>query len=302
MKAHLPASSNVLVIGQEGFLGSYIYSYLKRLGYLVLGTSKRGDCGDFAFSLGATSASTLPLKEIDACVICAGITGIKECEEAPGKSATVNVDAISTLVRELTASDIFIIFISSSAVFSGDHEGPSEFSVRDPATIYGAQKLACEQFIELDPKIKSLTSVLRLTKCISSKTPIVKQIIDLTAPPVPAFKNVSLCPISPDFVCKAITQILSFGTTGISHLSGEFELSYFDFFSQLCSILTINPDRIIGCLAPPEKKSESLSPALAMNRTARVLSLSPEPTDQVLEFIKNELMLDNQSGKIEISI
>ena len=301
MKAHLPAKSSILVIGQEGFLGSYIYSYLKRLGYLVLGTSKRGDCGDLAFSLGVTSPSTLPLKEIDACVICAGVTGIKECEEAPGESSAVNVDAISTLVRELTASDVFIIFLSSSAVFSGSHGAPSEFSVRDPATIYGVQKLACEHLIEMDPKIKSLTSVLRMTKCISSKTPTVKQIIDLTAPPMPAFKNVNLCPISPDFVCKAINQILSSSTTGVIHLSGKFELSYFDFFSRLCSTLTINPDRISGCLASPQKKSESVSPALAMDRTARALSLSPEPISKVLDFIKNELSPDNQSEKIAIS-
>lgn len=294
IKTHLPAKSRVLIIGHEGFLGSYIYSHLKRLGYLVLGTSKRGDCGDLAFSLGVTSLSTLPLKCIDACVICAGITGVKECEDAPGESAAVNVDAISVLVRELTANDIFTIFLSSSAVFSGKHEAPSEFSTTDPATIYGAQKLACEQLIELDPKMKSLTSVLRMTKCISSKTPIVKKILDLTAPPVPAFKNVKVCPISPDFVCKAITQILSSGTIGVVHLSGKCELSYFEFFSQLCSGLQVNPDRISGCLASPQQTSKSFSSMLAMNRTTRALGLAAEPTSKVLNFINNELRLGSQ--------
>ena len=302
MKPHPPARTSVLVIGQEGFLGSYIYSYLQRLGYDVLGTSKQGDCGDLAFSLGATSPSTLPLKGIDACVICAGITGVKECEDASRESAAVNVHAISILVRELTANDIFTIFLSSSAVFSGKREAPSEFSDRDPTTIYGAQKLACEQVIELDPKIRSLTSVLRLTKCISSKTPMVKQMIDLTAPPVLAFKNVTFCPISPDFVCKAITQILSSSTIGVAHLSGKCELSYFDFFSQLCSSQKINPGRISGCIAPPKKTSKSVSPILAMNRTTRALGLAPEPASKVLDFIKTELSAANPLGKTEISI
>ncbi|MFL2502367.1 MAG: sugar nucleotide-binding protein [Luminiphilus sp.] len=298
MKTHLPPKSRVLIIGHQGFLGSYIYSHLKRLGYLVLGTSRRGDRRDLTFSLGATSPSTLPLKGIDACVICAGITGVKDCEEAPGQSATVNVDAILRLIRELTANDIFTIFLSSSAVFSGKHEAPSEFSARDPVTIYGAQKLACEQLIELDPEIKSLTTVLRMTKCISSKTPIVKQIIDLTAPPVPAFENVKVSPISPGFVCKAITQILSSGTIGVAHLSGKCELSYFDFFSQLCSSLKINPGRISGCLAPPQKTSEPFPPVLAMSRTTRALGLAPEPTSKVLNFINDELRLGSQLGTL----
>ncbi|NDC99731.1 NAD-dependent epimerase/dehydratase family protein [bacterium] len=107
-RRHGPAL-RVLVIGSTGAIGSHLCSTLRQNGTEVIGASRHIDAYDknsLALDLANMAdalAAVRKLPKMDAVVISAGITGLRECENDPELSRVVNV---GSQVDKQTAGEV----------------------------------------------------------------------------------------------------------------------------------------------------------------------------------------------------
>ena len=160
-------------------------------------------------------------------IICAAITDIAECENNPNKTRKVNVEGTIKLVNQFSKKGIHIVFLSSNQVFDGEHPFQNSNAARNPITEYGRQKAETEIIIERLPH----TCVLRLTKVIHPDLPILKNWEEKLSigEKIYAFSDMTLSPISIEDVVTKIDNLVRNRSEGIFQLSGNFDISYYEF-------------------------------------------------------------------------
>ncbi len=292
-----------LIVGADGYIGRHLLDFQKAIGINAVGTSRRKTSNNVRFRLGSDDAIGLPLSDVDYCVICAGKTRFSECESDPNGTAAVNVDASLKLVRTLAKRGVFTAFLSSNAVFDGRSEYPQEDAEPCPETEYGRQKLRCEQFILEDAFCRESTAIIRLTKCVSSTMPLIEQALDTQAPPINAFIDVGLSPISLGFVAEGITKVCRSKKVGIFHLSGAEELSYFDFFARLLQAQGRRPNLRVRArsLRPFGADVNRLHSTLGMARTTRELCVQPQSLTALMENIWSPCDAVERRGSLNVT-
>lgn len=225
-------AENILIIGQDSQIGSYLKENLKN--YNIYGTTRRKEnvnANTLFFDLAKTSID-LDVKNFETVIICATSTNIKKFNHAIEKCKQINVNNTIKLIDFLSTQNCFIIFLSTSQVFNGKKAFPSIDSKPEPVSNYGKFKLAVE--LHIKENINN-ASVLRMTKVVSEKSPFIKlwnkqynegrQII--------AFTNNMISPVSEKDVLNSISILIERKLAGIYHLGSSEELSYFDFAKKL---------------------------------------------------------------------
>jgi dTDP-4-dehydrorhamnose reductase len=269
-----------LIVGADSLLGSYLFHHQSALGLVCRGTTRRENSALTKFRLGEDSPSDLMLSDIYSCIICAGITKFADCENNPSRSTRINVRATFELIHTLSRKAIHTVFLSSDAVFDGLSAHPDETSPPKPTSAYGHQKFACEQLILGDPMCRAMTAIVRLTKCISRHTPIIAQALDVTATPVTAYTNRFLSPISVSFACAGIAKISQSRKSGIFHLSGSSDISYYDFLGRILDTFHAPRERITPIKEPPDRSPRHSS--LGMKVTVDKLGIEPQTFEDAL--------------------
>ena len=170
-------------------------------------------------------------KKISTAYICASITNKKYCEENPEESYIVNVSNTLKLVKILNEQDIFVVFLSSVDVFSGERK---KYRIKDKTnatSVYGKFKEEVEK--NLDNNLQC--SIIRLTKVLSKNTPLISEWKTKLSKglSVTAFDNVFISPISSSFAAKQIYLIGVKKTPGVFHISGEDDISYFSLLTKI---------------------------------------------------------------------
>ncbi len=152
-----------LIIGASGLVGSAAFHTLKSMGHHVVGTESKARtsglehfdlfCDDIPakvdFLLNLFSADN----EVVHIVVFAFVTQIDTCFIEKEKSYLINVIKMKELLsylnsKNLNASRVRIIFISTSFVFDGKQGYYAEGALRDPICEYGKHKLMIEEYIE----------------------------------------------------------------------------------------------------------------------------------------------------------
>ena len=226
----------ILIIGATGQIGSKLLTTLPENDLSVIGTSRNqhqisGD-NNVIYDLREDIDEKITLSDFDWCIICAAETSIKKCNTDPSNSHFINVERTINLIDKCYDAEVKVLFLSSVSVFDGSKALCTVDDTPNPTTTYGKQKLEVENYI-LEHH-KNNCSVVRLTKVIDSRTPLIMTWREnLSAgKTITAFTNKLLSPLPSDNVCELILTIVKRNLNGTFQLGGSQELSYYEFATQ----------------------------------------------------------------------
>lgn len=158
-----------LILGANGYIGSYIYSRMVIEGIEVIGTGHRrkGVEGLVNFDIRKDCAFDITKAIIDkekVAIVCISQSNIDRCYENFNQAYEINVDKTKKLVHELAKENFQIIYLSSDNVFDGVDGNYTEESKTNPLNKYGLMKAEMEQYLlKNEPKV----CILRLPKVVS---------------------------------------------------------------------------------------------------------------------------------------
>tara|TARA_B100000795_G_scaffold258266_1_gene232225 strand:- start:1866 stop:2654 length:789 start_codon:yes stop_codon:yes gene_type:complete len=222
-------SKKILIVGIYSEIGTALNKLLLQNGYIVEGTSrdkKKLATGVSFFDLKDPDFKLID-KNYECVIICAGVNSIIECENNYSESEKINVTNTIKLISNAIRNNSFVVFLSSSTVFDGEKEFYKYTAKTNPKNNYGKFKETVEEYIIK----KNNCCVLRLTKVMSKKTPILRKWDNNLKQglPIKVFSNLFISPISIDEVVSSIQILIVKRKSGIFQLGGSKEFSYFEF-------------------------------------------------------------------------
>lgn len=282
-----------LIVGGDSLLGKALLSYVDDPQDLLITSRRIGvenrvylNLDDPNFELDLSIAPKVAY-------FFAGCTNIEFCEEEFDKSRNINCCQTLKFISELVSRGAFVVWVSSSAVFSGDVPWPNEDSKPSPTTSYGKQKQETELSILNSPILSKNVAIVRLTKVISAKSGIVfKFISELKAGnKLSAFGDLKFTPISLVFVCRSLISIASKRSPGIFHLSGEKEFTYAEFATAINCIINESEDMVVPTSTSDVGIKVNYKPkhsGLGMSKTNLILGLEPESQNHLIAAVLKE--------------
>jgi dTDP-4-dehydrorhamnose reductase len=244
-----------LVVGATSPVGSAIFRELSQH-YQVVGTHHRNPAPDTVpFDLGDGDPGALPVQwgTLGAVVVAGGLTQLDACARDPDASARVNVDGTLRLIQHAQHSGIAPIFLSSDAVFSGEHRNAqprpkTETAPVDPITAYGRQKRAVENVV-----LGSTGTVLRLSKLVSTRPEDGGFLPDLAAQ---LLRGEPVCAATDQFLnltwTEDVARVVGFAIaehlSGLWHVAAEPVRSRYDWSIALAGELGASKDLVRPCL------------------------------------------------------
>ncbi len=222
---------SVLIVGIDGFIGSFLFSSLRASGWNVSGTTRRKITAARVINgfdiLDAESRARLAESTFSTVVLCAGITSVEACETNHLKTREVNVSATVALATALLNAGAHVIFFSTNMVFDGVVPDAAPDRAFSAVTEYGRQKAAVED--ELSKLQKTLT-ILRLGKVLGSSSPLFNGWMQSlrSGEKVYPFNNKKMAPIAVSFLSELVMSIIRTEQTGIVQLSADRDITYSD--------------------------------------------------------------------------
>jgi dTDP-4-dehydrorhamnose reductase len=281
-------AKGVLIIGADSLIGNALMKAYKNSEIPVYGTSRKKSATLIFLDLAETvDFSVLPA--VDTVFFCAAINSFAACNDNPALAAKVNIVAPLMLAEHYFKQGTHFIFLSSTAVFAPDCDKPSEQDKLAPVTIYGAFKCATEIALkEQTAAIKSLYTIVRLTKVLSPASPLLKRWRELTQTGhfIEAFCDAYVSPISLDYVVKGLLAVAAGKFPGCFHLSGATCISYEQLAYALCE-RGLLPDAKVKSMSANLENGKNLMSrqcvSLGMSETTRKLGLFPQPFEDFLK-------------------
>ena len=215
-----------LVVGKDSLVGGGVSRQLTKAGQRFLGTSRRAGSTDLQLDLAAPDFSLLDKENFLNAIITVAVTDMQTCEADPEGSRKINVENTLELMRRLSYAGTNVVFLSSSQVFDGNSELPSETALTRPRNVYGRQKLEVEEVIQ---KENLPVAVLRLSKVLAAH-PVGMflhwhQALSRGEHISPA-SNMSLSPVTVEDVAEAALRLAEEQHRGIWHLSASDSIPY----------------------------------------------------------------------------
>lgn len=261
MTTHL--NNEILIIGRTGFLGSGLVQALPHESLSVKAAGR--DLIDLKVLDSNLVINYLKSKKYNYAVICAAITDIETCFRDKDYSEAINVSGTKKLLNILKEMGIRPIFFSSDYVFSGDTKPYVEDSIRRPSTIYGHQKLAIEQYIEInfDQYLIFRTSKL-MSKTNHPKNillPIVRSLAD--GKPINCFVDQWINPVFIEDIAKIIALAIQQKLNGAFHLGTRQAFTRFELGKLLANSFgfdssLVQPIKIKDILLSEERPNYNL--------------------------------------------
>lgn len=281
---------SVLIFGANGKLGRLLSEQLgRRPGVYRLITTQATSPYEKQFNIVHQSPESLVSLRPTFAFFFAGVTNIDQCERSPRETRFVNEYATIKTIAFLSSRGVKVVWVSSSAVFSGSVEFPGEGHPQDPTCEYGRQKTSVERrLVDLGLTTDSV-AVLRLSKVVFSNSDLVSRLRNLvkTKKTEYFFDDLMLSPISTGYVLNVFMRFLYDFRPGIFHFSGAQEMSYSAFCSQIGSRFGVREGLILGRSFTAMKAHPIVyapeHPALGMPMTEKVFGIKPESFDSVAD-------------------
>jgi len=283
-----------LAIGGEGFLGSRLFYELMRRGIEVQATTRRRaprSVNWLSFDLQSSPVSTLggavcPFENLVVC-ISAGIAGEAACLRNPDLSRYINVIRTLEVARYFHARGAFILFMSSNMVFDGSKPF---FEITDNTCAtgeYGRQKVEAERgLMDLGDRV----AILRMSKLVHRmQEPWEAWLSKLDRTErLEAFSDLWLTPVPVDIAVRLIEMIGDRGSSGIFHLSGSSDVSYFEMATLIARKIGAYEDLVTP--ARRADKSEAVSAVLSYNtldmtNTMTIFGIRPPTIMEVVDYL-----------------
>ncbi len=244
----------LLVVGADGEIGGAACRHFASRDVEVYGTSRRRGGKHVYLDLTVPQSwETLP--EVDAAVICAGMTSITGCAQDPAASMQINVRGTVSLAWRLAAQGTFVVYLSSNQVFDGAIAHRDRDAAPCPVSEYGRHKALAEAGMRhlVD---RQMGAILRLTKVMTPRLPVVEGWRrDLRAgKAIGPFCNLPLAPVSTEFVLDTVESILDERMPGVFHASSIEDSSYL----SLAQIVAEQEGADPGLIRPTEATAASI--------------------------------------------
>jgi len=278
----------LLVVGADGELGRAACSHFEAQDIEVFGTSRRRG-GDHLYLDLTVPQGWEVLPEVDAAVICAGMTSIAACAQDPATSMQVNVRGTVSLAWKLAQQGVFVVYLSSNQVFDGAVAHRDRDASPCPVSEYGRHKALAEAGMRhlVD---RDMGAVLRLTKVMTPDLPVVEGWRrDLRAgKAIGPFCNLPIAPVSLDFALAALENILTERVSGVFHASSLEDSSYL----SLAQIVAEQEGADPALIRPVEAVAGSIGfdalprfSSLDMQLEVDEFDLQPEPAKDVFRRV-----------------
>ena len=288
-ESRYPKHSEALVIGAEGLLGSALREYLVPIYNVVYGTSRRDQNRQGLIQFDLCNGFDELSKTAEKCniaFICAGITKATDCENNRADSYSINVTYTLKVIKILQDLGVFVVWLSSNAVFSGKRPFCGLDEPYMPFSEYGRQKAEAEQEIL---KLSGV-AIVRLTKVISKNTPLISGwVADLRAgKEIYPFLDMYFSPISLNYATNAIADVGCSLGSGIFNISGNGDISYSD-FARMLSIKLCGVDHLVKPVNKATANSTIFASgrysSLNMKKITTILDIKPQSIASVMEDI-----------------
>ncbi len=228
---------DVLIVGGDSVIGSYLYTLYKSQGVDVFKTSRRSNNPSDIYLDLEVDYSYLDLSNVKKAFICAAITSIEKCEKDQIKSYKINVEKTKKLINYLIDNNVFIIFLSTSFVYNGDE-------ISQPKCLYGKQKLLIENFLK---NYESSSCIVRLSKIVHNNMLLFNSwIYDLrNGKSIYAFHDMFFSPINIEYAANCLKKLEEISYYGIINISAIDEISYYDAAKYFAMKLNLDMSKII---------------------------------------------------------
>lgn len=280
-----------LVVGSNGLIGAALLAKLSASGFAAIGTTRRVPAvnGTIPLDLSAPPPSWKLPAGIQIAFLCAGVTKIDDCRRDPASSARINVDALGTLAEKLAAQGTFVVFLSTSQVFSGTTSLPAAEMALTPTTEYGRQKAAAEARIS---RLGARAAVIRITKVAETLAPLFSRWEEILrrGEEIHPFSDMSAAPIPLSLVLDVLIRVGEGRLSGVTQISADRDLSYADM-----AALVAQRVKAAAALVRPVRALESgldleAVPAHTALDTSRMRALglqAPDPTAGIKYFLES---------------
>lgn len=235
-----------LIIGGDSIIGKALSAFWKEKDIPYCASTRRKEQVNNNrpyIDLATLSWPELQIGQYDAVVFCAALTKLADCEKYPETTKVINVDATVALAKIMALRGSYLLFLSTNQVFDGTKPHRKVSDHVCPINEYGRQKVDAEQLIRQEP----CSAVLRLSKVIYPDLPLLRQWESRlqAGQSIEAFTDMYLAPISIEKVVKRIDYLVHNRETGIFHLSGKKDVSYYSFAKLNFSNIP-NAEKLIG--------------------------------------------------------
>ena len=287
-----------LVVGGDGLIGRAIFELLSTESAQVERTTRRAAAhGALALDLAAPGSAVASVPGLARLLdggplvvyLAAAIAGYAQCEANPAATRQVNVLNAVRLADELVSRGAFVVFLSSTAVFSGARSINAEADATDPVSEYGRQKA------EAETRLRALTAavatgggvaIVRLTKVVAPGAGIIAAWInDLGAGrAIEAARDLRFAPVSLDYAARNLVRLGALRRSGTFHLSGAGDMAYSEFAGLLAAALGAAPG-LVASVAVREKPGSTILPqigVLDMRETSARTGIRPQEIADVV--------------------
>ena len=239
-------------MGKGGMIGSYLHSSWSKKNIEFISTSKSLeaqennvlflDLRDENFQL----PRGLRFKSV---VVCAGITSVEQCESNAELAYLVNVKNTIAVLDELASRADYLVFLSSSRVFSGEIRQPSVSEPPIPKTIYGSTKLEVEKWLQAThPRF----GILRLSKVLCEEDGLLRNWHKRVAnnESFEAFSDMYINPTSLADVLSATEAMIDNQKKGLTHFSNSGSMSYYEYAVEWCTNHGYDKELVVSVKRP----------------------------------------------------
>lgn len=225
---------NILIVGSKSKIAKAFCQYERDL---RITTASRSIYGSDLYLDLADNPLLPPDLNVETAIIFSSVTNINYCESFRSYATRVNISGTLSLISSLLDKGIKVIFLSSSAVFSNSSDDHYELSPKSPDSFYGLTKHVIEEVFASHP----LFHCSRLTKVISPCDFVYQSILKIyQGCEVQALVDFFLAPLSMQTTVAHLSMLVSNFLPGVSHLSPNSSISYFELLLNICHILNLD--------------------------------------------------------------
>ena len=287
---------NILVVGSDSLIGRELITYLRQAGDSVIGTTRRQASisqNNLFLDLSDGFRQWQCPPGIKVAVILAGITDIAECQNNPAWTKKINQERIIDLISLLVSQGVYVIYISTSAVFDGTKPFRKPLDFTSPTTEYGKQKVVVETAIQ---QWKDSVAILRVTKIYGDPKEVflfrdwIKHLREGRC--IYPFSNMTVAPISSAGIVSVLRILIDRKLPGIFHLSGNRDISYEEVAYLGADLLKL--DKKLIQPIPAEQAERYIGvvlkySSLDMDTLREVIGLNPPDVEWVITNVFSQI-------------
>ena len=198
----------------------------------------------FFLDLENIDQSVFENKNFEIVIFCAAYTSVLDCEINKNKTILINFKNTLKIAQFFIQKKSFLIFFSTSQVFSGLNKIELIENKTNPISVYGKSKVLLEE--ALIPYLQNVC-ILRCTKIISNNNKLFQNWINnlKTKKEINPFYDIYFSPISLNYIINAVDKIIKDRITGLYNISANSDITYKDAAYYLSNKMLLNKTLII---------------------------------------------------------